>query len=130
MKKLIQEWKELKRKDKYIKISLREWLVNFMIGYKLGSSIENLFYPIKIGEDLVQFTNYVLIGNGSGDSYYLVKVDNRYQIFKIWYEVDCDGCYYGGSLIPLMDCLQYIDEFRIEYNYTNKLLKNLQNLYL
>lgn len=128
MENLIQKWKELKRRDKDVKISLREWLVNHMIADKLGGYPEKIFFPILIGKDLIQFTNCVLVSKGSGDSYHLVIVNNKYEIFHIGYEPDCDGAYYFGGLKPLTDCLNYIEEYVIIHIYTNQLLEGLQKL--
>lgn len=128
MENLIKKWKELKRRDKDVKISLREWLVNHMIADKLEGYPEKIFFPILIGKDLIQFTNCVLVAKGSGDSYHLVIVNNKYQFFKVGFEPDCDGAYYYGYLVSLTDCLAFIDDYNIIYNCTNQLLKELQNI--
>ena len=128
MEKFITKWKTLKRANEITTISLKEWLVNRMVSDVLFQSIEPIFYPIKIKNDLIQFTNYFLNNNGSGDDFYLVVVNAKYMFFKLGFEADCDGSYYYGHLVNLSDVLQYIDDFTINYCYTSQLLKSLENI--
>jgi hypothetical protein len=81
------------------------------------SEIEKICFPIIINNKVVQFTQYVLTSNGSGDDYFLVIVNGKYQFFKYGYEPDCDGAYYYGYLVDLSDVLNYIEDFKINTCY-------------
>jgi len=111
MEKLIKEWKNLRLTSKDIHINLREFLVQNMVANHY--EIEKICFPIVIKNEVVQFTQYVLTSNGSGDDYFLVIVNGKYQFFKYAYESDCDGPYYYGHLVSLTDVLSYIEDFKV-----------------
>lgn len=121
---LIKSWKELK-KENYNCINLKTYILYNIIDYKTPS---NIFYPILIGKNLIQFTDIVLISKGSGDSYYLVLINGKYQFFKIGYEPDCDGAYYYGHTVAFLEVIRYIEDFEVVECYTSDLLKELDRI--
>lgn len=116
-------WKEIKREN-YNCISLNHFLANSISNVFM---IENIFFPILINSELIQFTNVVL-ENGNGDAFYLVLIGGKYQFFKIGYEPDCDGAYYYGHKVNFLEVVKYINEFTILENYINNLLKDLSKI--
>jgi len=128
MKTIVKEWVNLKRTNKDIKITLKGWVIRALITDVKRQDIENIFYPTLINSSLVQFTNYQLISNGSGDSYYLVKVDGKYMFFKIGFEPDCNEAYYYGHLVCLLDVLTYIDNYEVNICYNSVLLDDLKRI--
>jgi hypothetical protein len=121
---LVKRWKELKREN-YNCINLKTYFLYNAINYIVP---ENIFYPILIGKNLIQFTNIVFISNGSGDSYYLVLISGKYQFFKIGFEPDCDGAYYYGHEVAFLEVINYINDFQVVECYTDSLLKDLTKI--
>lgn len=123
LKKQIQLWKDIKRNN-YNCISLNHFLAN-----SIGNifMIENIFFPILVKNELMQFTNVVL-ENSNGDSFYLVLINGKYQFFKIGFEPDCDGAYYYAHNVDFLEVVKYINEYKVSECYTKGLLNDLNKL--
>ena len=83
--------------------------------YMNAGDIENVFLPVYIENKKVQFTNIGFQSNGSGDEYFLIKINNKYKFLLYGYEPDCDGAYNFYHIIEIFDV----------FNENYKPLKNL-----
>lgn len=126
MDKLRTIYNALKEENKDMNISFNHWVIRTQIG--IGCSLENRFYPIKIGNKTYQFKNFCLISNSSGDTYYLVEVNGYFEFFGIVYEPDCDGSYHYHKKLGILEVVENINDFELCECYTNEILKDLQNL--
>ena len=120
----IKRWKDVKREN-YNCISLNHFLTNSISNVFM---IENIFFPILIGKNLIQFTNVVLISKSSGDNYYLILINGKYHFFNTGYESDCDGGYYYGHTVTFLEVIRYIEDFEVAECYTKDLLKELSRI--
>ena len=99
MKDLIQDYKEIKKENPNC-ASLNNFIAFNLVNYH---SIEEVFLPVFIDGQKVQFTNINFHELSSGDEYYLIIVGDKYKFLKYGYEPDCDGGYYFHYIVDLFD---------------------------
>jgi thioredoxin reductase len=126
MDKLRTIYNALKEENKDMNISFNHWVVRTQIAFDY--SLENRFYPIKIGNKNYQFKNVSLISKSSGDTYYLVEVNGYFEFFGVAYEPDCDGEYYYHQKLSILEVVENMNDFQIRECYTHEILKDLQKL--
>jgi hypothetical protein len=123
MRDLIQEWAD----NGYV-ITLENYLLQNLV---ITNEPFNIFFPIEYNNEMVQFTNYRLKSTSSGDSYFLVMIDNSYSFFRITTDYDCDGVNTYGYVISLSDMFQedFETAFKIGSVSTEELLTSLSTIY-